>query len=113
MARWENEDVSDLNLPDPIHVVRVFFDKHGKETDNEEIAFAKKTINDDKELYHIKYSRGEIIDPHHIDSSIRNTTYPKTFKKVNKQAFDSYIKFLQTKNRLYFTMARRIVMEQI
>lgn len=113
MARWENEDVSDLNLPDPIHLIRIFFDKNAESTDNEEIAFAKKTINDDKETYYIKYMRGEIIDPHHIDNNLRNTTYPKTFKKVSKQAFDAYIKFLQTKNRLYFTIARRIVMERI
>lgn len=113
MARWENEDVSDLNLPDPINLVRVFFDKNAKEITNEDMAFAKKTTSDDKESYYIKYMRGDIIDPHHIDSGLRNTTYPKTFKKVNKQAFDSYIKFLQTKNRLYFTMARRIIMEQI
>lgn len=113
MARWENEDVSGLNLPDPVNIASVYLDKNGKETDTEQFAVAKVTTADDKKTYYIRYGRGEIIDPHHIDINFqRNDSYYK-FKKVDQKAFDTYIKFLMTKNRLYFTMTRRIVMELI
>jgi len=112
MARWENEDLTGLNLPDPETVSRVYLDKNGNETEDENIAFAKISQSGEKNNYYIKYNRGEIIDPHHTDSNGRKNSNA-TFRKVNKKTFDTYNKFLKTKNLLYFTMARRMVMEQI
>jgi len=109
MGRWENEDVSNLDLPDPTDIVRVYLDKNGSETENESLGFAKISIDGDKSIYYILYGRGEIVDPHHVDYNVRKLSYYK-FKKVDKEAFDSYVKFLKTKNRLYFTIARRKVM---
>lgn len=112
MARGENEDVSSLDLPDPITVNKTYFDKNGKLTTDEKLAFAMVVESDNKESYYIKYSRGEIVDPHHIDYNFKNKNYT-VFKKVLKDSFDMYHKFLETKNRLYFTRARRYLMERI
>lgn len=113
MSRWENEDVSDLNLPEPENITRTHFDKNGNMTSNPENSVAKISECGEKRFYYVKYGRGELLDPHHIDSSMQIKRSYYTLKKVNQQIFDSYIKFLQTKNRLYFTKARRLLMEKI
>lgn len=115
MSRWENEDVSDLNLPKPENITRTYFDKNGKITSHPESSVAKisESSDSDKKAYYVKYGRGELLDPHHIDSSMQIKRSYYTLKKVDQQIFDSYIKFLKTKNRLYFTKARRLLMERI
>jgi len=113
MARWENEDLTGLNLPEPCPIIKTFFDKNGKETEDQDLALAKTSQMGDRINYYIKYNRGEIIDPHHTDYNNVRKNSNATFKKVNKKTFDTYSRFLKTKNVLYFTMARRMVMEQL
>lgn len=113
MSRWENEDISDLSLPDPDITSYTFLDKNGKNTENQNLAVAKIASTNNKNVYYIKYGRGEIIDPHHVDTNIYTNDKYYTFKKVTDKAFAAYQKFLNTKNRLYFTTARRLVMENI
>ena len=114
MARWENEDVSGLNIPDPVKVETTFLDLNGKETTSDQ-AIAKSTkTSDGSQKYFIKYGRNELLDPHQIDSSyagVRRQEHLYTFKKVSKQAFENYTKYLESKNRIYFTKARRFLME--
>ena len=114
MARWENEDVSGLNIPNPVHVETKLFDLNGKET-TEDQAIAKSTEGSDgSRRFYIKYGRNELLDPHHVDSSYSDTRRQEhlyTFKEVSKQTFETYTKYLKSKNRLYFTQARRFLME--
>lgn len=110
MARWENEDVSNLGLPKPQVVSKIFLDKNGNETEKEDLAFAKIANCEGKQKHYIKYNRGEIVDPHHVDFNSRNNSN-SIFRKVSDETFSNYRKFLETKNVLYFTMARRMVME--
>ena len=110
MARWENEDVSDLNLPDPQQVNREFFGKSAANVEEKE-AFAYLAIVDDSESYYILYDRAEIIDAYN-DRFTRSSSKTRRFKKVSKNCFDFYMKYLKTKNSLYFTRARRLVMEK-
>ena len=35
MARWENEDISDLNIPDAPSIKEIFIDTNGKESSEE------------------------------------------------------------------------------
>jgi|TARA_R110000824_G_scaffold143518_2_gene311215 hypothetical protein len=114
MARWENEDVSDLNIPDPVKSVTKFIGLKGEEAEEEQ-GIAKSVISSDSSRrFYIKYGRGEILDPYQIDSSYagprRQVTMYK-FRRVPESAFDNYIKYLETKNRIFFTKARRILME--
>ena len=113
MARWENEDVSGLNLPDENKTNVEYYDKFGK-LSTEDIAYAKYVstwsgLENLGERWYIKFYRGEIVDPHMIDSNAKNKTIQK-FKKVSKQAFNAYLTYLKTKNRLHFTHSRRLAM---
>ena len=114
MTRWENEDVSGLNIPNPIHIETQFLDLHG-ETTTEDQAIAKFTKGSDgSQRFYVKYGRNELLDPHQIDSSyadIRRQEHLYAFKEVSKPAFENYAKYLESKNRLYFTKARRFLME--
>jgi len=60
MARWENEDVSDLNLPDPQQVDKEYFGKSAASVEEKE-AFAYRVIVDDSESHYILYDRAELM----------------------------------------------------
>ena len=110
MARWENEDVSDLDLPDPQRVDKQYFGKSAASVKEKE-AFAYRLIVDGSESHYILYDRAEIIDAYN-DRFTRSSSTTRRFKKVSKDCFAFYIKYLKTKNNLYFTRARRLVMEK-
>ena len=110
MARWENEDVSDLNLPDPQKIDKVYFGKSASNVNKKE-AFAYMATVDNSYSYYILYDRAEIIDAYN-DRFTRSSSSTRRFKKVSKECFDFYMKYLNTKNILYFTRARRLVMEK-
>ena len=114
MARWENEDLSGLNIPDPVETDTTYIGLKGEET-TEDQAMAKSVISSDgSKMFYIKYGRSEILDPYQIDSSFassRRQRHVYKFKKVNEEAFNSYKKYLETKNRIFFTKARRFLME--
>ena len=50
MARWENEDLSELDIPEPEKVERLYFGKTGEES-NEKDAFASLYRVDKSESY--------------------------------------------------------------
>lgn len=114
MARWENEDISGLNIPDPDQIKTIFIGLNGEET-SEDKAMAKlsKSSNGSAGFY-IKYGRNELLDPHQTDSSYASTrrqSHMYKFKKVSQETFENYTEYLKSKNRLYFTRARRLLME--
>jgi len=116
MARGENADVSGLNLPHPQKSDVLFLGVKGEETEEKRALAKCVTSNQGYEdvsvQWFIRMNRGELIDPYGIDSGYnpkRLATFK--FKKVSKQSFDNYQKYLKCKNRLYFTKARRLAME--
>lgn len=113
MARWENEDLKGLDIPDAVIHSTQYIDKNGTSVDSETYAVAKVVSEDDKRAYYILYGRGEIIEPHQIDTNYNKKKFAYKFKKVTEDAFGAYEKYLKTKNRLYFTNARRLVMERL
>ncbi len=114
MARWENEDVSDLNLPDPEKIETTFIGLHGEAT-TEDKAVAKRVQSSNGSIrFYVKYGRNELLDPHGADSSFasaRRRTHLYKFKNVSEETSVNYTTYLKNKNRLYFTKARRLVME--
>ena len=114
MARWENEDVSGMGIPEPIRSEVKYLNKEGKNCDDMRRGFAKtmSTEMPDKSTlkkYYIRFNRGELVDPHSIDFNAKTKT--PEFKKVSEACYDFYKKYLITKNRLYFTRSRRLYME--
>lgn len=116
MSRWENDDINHLDLPDPTKYNTILIDKFGNETDDANKSVAKIVEVEDPALpknnYYIKYSRGELVDPHHIEGTRGFNDKRYTFKKVDKDIYALYFRFLKTKNRLYFTQARRLLMRR-
>lgn len=115
MARGENADLSGINLPEPENLDTTFLGLRGNITE-EETAFAKCVVttseNTQSSQWFIRMGRGEIIDPYEIDYGLsKKKLSALKFKKVSKEAFENYKKYLECKNRLYFTRARRLVME--
>ena len=110
MSRWENADVSDLDLPPPDKIEEVFFGVGG-ETTVSDSAFAKTVTSNGGTAFYIKYGRGELIDPYNTDSFRSHSGPLFKFKKVCQKSFDAYITYLTSKNRWYFTQARRLTME--
>ena len=113
MARWENEDLTGLNIPDAAVYSIQYIDMNGADVASEDCAVAKIVSEDDKRAYYILYGRGEIVEPHQIDTNYSKNKFAYKFKKVTEDAFGAYEKYLKTKNRLYFTNARRLVMERL
>ena len=113
MSRWENVDVSSLELPDLPERDEVFLDADGNPSEAS-LAFAKKvaTTSEDKveNRFYIRFGRGTIVNPNLMDKRINDKVYQ--FRKVANKTFDLYRKYLLTKNLLFFTYARRALMDE-
>lgn len=111
MARWENEDVSHLNLPEPEIEEFKFYGLQGLvvHDDNKALAMTVESTNSSTK-YYIKFTRGELVDPYTVDSNFKVNKNIK-YKKVSEKSFTEYLRYLKTKNRLYFTKSRRLAME--
>jgi len=99
-------------------IVRFLYDENGKilTEKNSQNCVAKMTFDKDRgentAFYFIKMHRGQLLDPHSNDkniSQIKRRAFIE--RRVNAKCFDNYVKYLQTKNRTYFTRSRRLSME--
>lgn len=70
-------------------------------------ALAKIVMVNSNEHYFIWFWRGDLYDPYGPDILRRSQQFISKFKKVNKETFDNYFRYLKTKNRLYLTRAKR------
>lgn len=113
MSRWENMDLSGLDLPDLPEREEVFIGADG-ETSEPDSSFAKmvSTTTGDKteNRFYIRFGRGNIVNPNLMDKRINDKLY--RFRKVSKKTFDLYRKYLLTKNVLFFTFARRALLDE-
>ena len=112
-----NEDLSYLNLPEAGDVNVSFFGKGGEVAD-EKTALAKVVEcaydHENVSVQHfVMFGRGEIIDPYQADFGYTQGKLNRMYKykKVSGKCFEAYLKYLETKNRIYFTNARRLLME--
>jgi hypothetical protein len=112
-----NKDVEDLNLPPQTTKSVTFYSRNGTPCEEKQ-ALAKSVIStydygDVSKHFYIRYGRGELLDPFGVDSgtSVAKLSTMYKFKKVSEKAFSNYLKYLETKNRIHFTSARRLIME--
>lgn len=80
-----------------------YIDKNGNETKNENSAYAKTSVGEvhGVQKYYIRH--------HYKPANPMDDAVPAihSFKKVSKQKFDYYKKFLETKSERYYNLARR------
>ena len=112
-----NDDLSYLNLPNARSATVSFFGKGGESVD-EKMALAKVVdcAFDHENIstqHFVMFGRGEIIDPYQADfrHSRKKLATMYKYRKVSDQCFKTYKKYLETKNRIHFTQARRLLME--
>lgn len=111
MSRWENEDVSDLNLAEkPINKDEILIGIDGQATDRDAYAVCKILNVDGKTTHYVKFGRGEIFDPHGID---KNKTSKFEFRKVKKSIFDNYKEYLLSRRDVFLVRARREIKEGV
>lgn len=82
------------------------YNKVGKEATGKEKVFAEELNGSVKTLYYVITHNNMIYDPLGPDSN-RESNLSTRLTKTSKKTFDSYVKYLQTKNRIHITQAQR------
>ena len=99
------DDISEFT--DSEQTTYIFYDKNGSViTEEVEKSCAYIATLRDAESYYIKSLRGLLFDPQGTDADKINSIAAK-FSKVEKETFDFYIKYLETKQNNSLTWAER------
>jgi hypothetical protein len=106
----DDADLSDLELPERPYKSETFYGKNGIIVD-EQAALIKVLIVGKWEKFFIWFWRGELFDPYGPDILRKSQQTSAKFKPVPKEVFELYLKYLKSKNRIFFTRARRLAME--
>ena len=124
MSRYENEDVSHLELPDPIHLDVTYHLESGDELDEEQyqklldeyqaiqkappVLCGKKIWNPTTRMttYFILCSGSNMFNPRNKDARymIRNRW---KMRRVIRSTYDLYTKFLRTNHQTFLYQAER------
>ena len=124
MSRNENEDVSHLNLPDPISLQIQYYMEDGDILDDEQFdnlvleykqqqrklpficAKSVHNINTKINTYFVLCAGSLIFDPRDKDSRYRSRHHWK-MRRVNKSTYNNYIRFLRTSYTSFLHQAER------
>jgi hypothetical protein len=97
-------------LPDPIIYHETYFNKEGKQCENNDNCFAKtlsKNIDGKISMtYSILCKMNLMMDPWGDDCSQRKSI-ENTFKRVNEDCFRLYLRYLKTRERRFLTLSQR------
>lgn len=114
----QEDDMRAMGIPDPPETTVDFIGKDGKESDEYSgVAKCVKVVYDYGDVryqYFVMVGRGELIDPFGVDSNLsrKKISNQYKFKKVGAKAYDSFVKYLKTKNKIHFTTARRLLISE-
>jgi len=106
-----HEELQSIGIEPPKQTLVWYQDKAGKSCDeNKAVAKTVEIPTEDGKgvimTYHVKHGRGQLFDPYGIDMNKTNA-YDFQFKKVDKDIFDNYVKYLTTRREYFLTTARR------
>jgi hypothetical protein len=87
-------------------VNKIYYDKLGKITQEENDSFAKTIFTNGNEKYFVQTLRNIIYDPYGIDSH-REKYLDLQYKEVSKKTFELYVAYLQTRNGVYLAKSQR------
>ena len=93
---------------DPTSKEPLIFNKNGQPTklSNKEKIYAKMLVKNQRESYYIRVHQSVPFDPMGTYGK-RSARIDTKMQLVSKTTFDFYMMYLQTKNSLYMTRARR------
>ena len=102
------EEHTELNTDDNKAKESIIFNKNGQQTklaDKQKI-YAKLLVKNQRESYYIRVHQSVPYDP--MGTYGKRSAWIETkMQPVSKSTFDFYMMYLQTKNSLYMTRARR------
>lgn len=120
-TKLDGINVSKLS-EDKTKVTKTFYDKKGKEIGKIDTAFAYSESKGDKTSYYLMFATagpaiGHILNINSMSYRPGDETKFEAgrgrklyeFRKVSKEMFDLYLKFLQTSNEKYILQAERLV----
>lgn len=110
MGKHDNEDLSGLNLPEKPYRSEVFYGKGGNMVD-ENSSYIKVLTVGKWEVYFIWFWRGHLFDPYGGDILRKGTSEFAKNKKVSKETYEAYMKYLKSKNNMWLNLARRKSMD--
>jgi|GEM_PF-3873600 len=87
-----------------------FYGKSGNFVDESE-AFAKTITYDTVTHYFVWIWKGDLYESYGHEILRRGQDNNAKSVKVSRKVFESYLKYLKTKNRIYLTTARRLKMQ--
>lgn len=85
-----------------------FYGKGGNEVEESE-SLAKSASYTNGVYYYLWMVRGDIYDPYGMDILRRATS---KYVRVNRIIFDNYVKYLKSKNKAFYNIARREQMKR-
>jgi len=119
MSKINENELEGLDLPSPTSTEVRFLGSGGKDVTEQDRVFAKLVTTsygyEDKSVqYFVRVGHGELIDPYTVNSSLSKGQLNSVFsyRKVGEQTFSSFLKYLETKNRIHFTRARRLLLTE-
>ena len=108
MARYENDDITRLDLPEPNRLSVKKYNMSGEPAGDDELVCAKITTN--KETYVVNHyvlcAGGQMFNPRLRDARYETRNNWKLVR-VRQQTFDLYKLFLKTKRVAYLYQAER------
>jgi hypothetical protein len=82
------------------------YNKLGQTAESNDLIFAELIDGPVQKVYYVLTYNNLLYDPLGPDSN-REQNLSTKLKKTSKNTFDSYVKYLQSKNRLHLTQAQR------
>lgn len=86
---------------------------NGEVVTDENLALAKRTVTKREEtentLYFVTMTRGSLYDPYDRNRLMsRGEINRLKFRKVGADAYNLYVKYLESKNRMHYSKAKRL-----
>lgn len=110
MKRGDNADLSGLNLPEQPYRSEVFYGKGGNIVDESAMLLKVMTVGK-WEVYFAWFIRNVLYDPYGTELLRRTQQETVKTRKISKETYENYMKYLKTKNALYLNRARRSSLE--
>ena len=106
-----HQELKDIGIEMPQENLVAYYDKSGKDCEEDRAVAKIVQINNENNSivtsYHVKHGRGQLFDPYGLDMN-KTKAFDFQFRKVDKEIFESYSKYLQTRREIYLISARRL-----
>lgn len=110
MSRHENENLAGLDIPGPTEYDIIAYGPSGETGVDEKSVCARQVTNKEtgNVRYFVKYGDSRLFSPHRITKREEKMTRWK-MKRVSKEVFDLYVRFLKSGSNVLLNNAERMI----